>query len=79
MSEIASVVAACVIFDGESDGLHCGDDGRSPMTVIMVVDVVGVIPSGHTSGADPVKREMSAAAARGLSWPPVMTIKGISG
>ena len=28
----------------------------SPMTVIMVVDVVGVSPSGHTSGAPPVRK-----------------------
>lgn len=46
----------------------------SPITVITVVEVVGVIPSGQTSSGCPVGRQISAALASGLSGFPVMTI-----
>ena len=36
------------------------------MTVMSVVEVVGVSPSGHTSGAPPVKRVASARDASSL-------------
>lgn len=49
------------------------------MTVIAVVDVVGVSPRGHTSGAPPVDRVTSAILASGLSGLPVITISGICG
>ena len=37
----------------------------SPITVITVVEVVGVMPSGHTSAGWPVAMQMSAASANG--------------
>lgn len=51
----------------------------SPMTVIAVVEVVGVSPSGHTSGAPPVGSVTFANLASGLSGLPVITIRGICG
>ena len=46
----------------------------SPITVITVVLVVGVIPNGHTSLGLPVLKQTSASLANGLSGLPVMTI-----
>ena len=46
----------------------------SPITVIIVVEVVGVRPNGHTSGAPDVARQMSLSNARGLLGLPVMTM-----
>ena len=40
---------------------------RSPITVMTVVDVVGVRPKGHTSFGAPVGRQIVASAASGLS------------
>ncbi len=51
----------------------------SPITVISVVEVVGVSPRGHTSGAPPVKSVASAISAKALSACPVMVIIGIVG
>ena len=39
----------------------------SPITVITVVDVVGVIPNVHTSAGLPVLRQTSDSSASGLS------------
>ena len=47
---------------------------RSPITVMTVVDVVGVRPKGHTSFGAPVGRQIVASAASGLSGLPVITI-----
>ena len=46
----------------------------SPITVITVVDVVGVIPNVHTSAGLPVLRQTSDSSASGLSGLPVITI-----
>lgn len=51
----------------------------SPITVIIVVEVVGVSPRGHTSGEPPVESVTSAIDASSLSGFPVMTINGQSG
>jgi len=44
----------------------------SPITVITVVDVVGVNPRAHTSRGAPVKIVTSAFLANGLSGFPVI-------
>ena len=46
----------------------------SPMTVITVVEVVGVIPRVQTSAGCPVLRHTSDSLASGLSGLPVMTM-----
>ena len=46
----------------------------SPITVITVVEVVGVMPSMQTSLGLPVLRHTSDSCASGLSGFPVMTI-----
>ena len=51
----------------------------SPITVIIVVEVVGVIPRGHTSAGLPVSRQISASCASGLSGLLVITINFKSG
>lgn len=43
----------------------------SPMTVMAVVEVVGVMPSTHTSCGFPVLRHTLDSCARGLSGFPV--------
>ena len=52
---------------------------RSPITVIIVVDVVGVNPKGQTSAGFPVERQTSALTASSLSGLPVITTNFISG
>ena len=49
------------------------------MTVIIVVEVVGVRPRGHTSAGAPVKRHTSAFCANSLRSFPVMTMNCNSG
>lgn len=51
---------------------------KSPITVITVVEVVGVSFSGHTSSGCPVKRQTSASLARKLSLLPVITSIGMA-
>ena len=46
----------------------------SPITVITVVEVVGVIPKAHTSSGCPVHKQISDSRANGLSAFPVITI-----
>jgi hypothetical protein len=48
----------------------------SPITVITVVDVVGVKPRMQTSSGPPVKIEHSDFSINGLSLLPVITITG---
>ena len=50
----------------------------SPITVIIVVDVVGVNPNAHTSDGLPVYNSASASFAKTLSAFPVITIIFIS-
>ena len=51
----------------------------SPITVMTVVEVVGVRPNGQTSLGAPVNRHTFASAARGLSGLLVITINFMSG
>ena len=51
----------------------------SPITVMAVVDVVGVIPNTQTSAGLPVLRQTSDSFASGLSGFPVITINFRSG
>ena len=51
----------------------------SPITVMAVVEVVGVIPSVQTSAGLPVLRQTSDSCANGLSGFPVITINFSSG
>ena len=51
----------------------------SPMTVIAVVEVVGVIPNVQTSAGFPVLRQTSDSCANGLSGFPVITMNFKSG
>ena len=44
----------------------------SPITVIIVVDVVGAIPNGHTSGGFPVSNVAAASWTNSPCWLPVM-------
>ena len=46
----------------------------SPITVITVVEVVGVIPNAQTSSGCPVHKQISDSRANGLSAFPVITI-----
>ena len=50
----------------------------SPMTVITVVDVVGVSPKVQTSRGAPVGRQRVARRASSLCGSEVMRIKGMS-
>ena len=45
----------------------------SPITVMAVVDVVGVIPNAQTSAGLPVLRQTSDSLASGLSGFPVLS------
>lgn len=51
----------------------------SPMTVMTVVEVVGVMPSTQTSLGLPVWRQTVASCASGLSGLPVMTMNFSAG
>ena len=46
----------------------------SPITVITVVEVVGVMPNAQTSSGCPVHQQISDSRANGLSAFPVITI-----
>ena len=72
-------MALGVILVGEMDTLHGSDTRISPITVMTVVEVVGVRPNGQTSLGAPVNRHTFASAARGLSGLLVITINFMSG
>ena len=67
-------MALGVILVGEMDTLHGSDHEDIAITVMTVVEVVGVRPNGQTSLGAPVNRHTFASAARGLSGLLVITI-----
>ena len=72
-------MALGVILVGEMDTLHGSDHEDIAITVMTVVEVVGVRPNGQTSLGAPVNRHTFASAARGLSGLLVITINFMSG